>query len=176
MDSLYETGVKRFIKNVASASNPLLPCRAPCGTRTRICSIGGGSLWCVETKRPAPFKIFLEPFFVIVRAYRKSHVWVFVQLIPRPTRTKNLLNKNSNIAQLEACYQLWLSHINRISLHCLPMYQSSYSAIVLELLHEVRDSALAPLRARRQHLHPWRQLYENRSSRKIDSRRLFSRD
>ena len=34
----------------------------------------------------------------LIGSFKIGNVWVFVQLIHRPRRTKNLLNKNPNIA------------------------------------------------------------------------------
>ena len=54
----------------------------------------------------------------LIGSLRLGNVWIFVQLIHRPTRTKNQLCKNPNIALLETSYQLWIS--------CSLMYSNSY--------------------------------------------------
>ena len=42
----------------------------------------------------------------LIGSLKLGNVWVFVQLIHRPTRTKNQLYKNPNIALLETSHQL----------------------------------------------------------------------
>ena len=43
----------------------------------------------------------------LIGSLKLDNVWVVVQLIHRPTRTKNQLFKNQNIDQLETSSQLW---------------------------------------------------------------------
>ena len=50
--------------------------------------------------------------------FKLGNVWVFSQLIHRPTSTINQLYKNPNIAQLETSYELWTSHMVFFC-HCL---------------------------------------------------------
>ena len=73
-----------------------------------------------------------------------GNVWVFVQLLHRPTRTKHQLYKNPNIAQLETFHQLCS---RRITPSPVPSHVGRERCAVLGLLALRGHDVVAPAAA-----------------------------